>query len=258
MSYPYEPRLAMTKKWVLSWEEREWVIHRAGTLVTTVRPTPANILAECGTGSFHGNTYIHSGEPVLSCSNLCDPIHCKNFGLGPENLHLGACLVPGETVDFAKARGPRLLCLKLRNVEKINCTKRKLSAQISFPEMMKGKKEAPSPSPPFCPRLLNQSRLTFPPLYLGERESHLWSTQRLKRQIVGQINPFRSSGKIYGIGKPKRIYQNRSILSLITTDNGPHHSMENRRIGYDTSFLTFNGFKSDSHETEKRKISCAL
>uniref|UniRef100_A0A0V0GY40 Putative ovule protein n=1 Tax=Solanum chacoense TaxID=4108 RepID=A0A0V0GY40_SOLCH len=69
--------------------------------------------------------------------------------------------------------------------------------------MMKGKKEAPSPSPPFCPRLLNQSRLTFPPLCLGERESRLWSTQRLKRQIVGQINPFRSSGKIYGIGKPK-------------------------------------------------------
>lgn len=34
---------------------------------------------------------------------------------------------------------------------------------------MKGKKEAPSPSPPFCPRLLNQSRLTFPPLCLSER-----------------------------------------------------------------------------------------
>ncbi|PHT27173.1 Protein ZINC INDUCED FACILITATOR-LIKE 1 [Capsicum baccatum] len=44
--------------------QREWVIHRAGTLVTTVRPTPASIQAECGTGSFHGNTYIHSGEPV--------------------------------------------------------------------------------------------------------------------------------------------------------------------------------------------------
>ncbi|KAH0781514.1 hypothetical protein KY290_001112 [Solanum tuberosum] len=65
--------------------------------------------------------------------------------------------------------------------------------------MMKGKKEAPSPSPPFCRRLLNQSRLTFPPICLGKKESRLWSTQRLKRQIVSQINPFRSSGKIYGI-----------------------------------------------------------
>ncbi|PHT65503.1 hypothetical protein T459_29928 [Capsicum annuum] len=41
---------------------REWVIHRAGTLVTTVRSTPASILAECGIGSFHGNTYIYSGR----------------------------------------------------------------------------------------------------------------------------------------------------------------------------------------------------
>lgn len=105
---------------------------------------------------------------------------------------------------------------------------------------------------------------------------------------MGQINPFPCSGKIHGIVKPKRIYQNRSILShsqygsilskylvdtrlflssvgfesslqrirSVTTDNGPHHSMENRRIGYDTDFLTFNGFRSDSHETEKRRISC--
>ncbi|KAF3677614.1 hypothetical protein FXO38_03714 [Capsicum annuum] len=104
--------------------QREWVIHRAGTLVTTVRPTPASILVECATDSFHGKTYIHSGEPVLSCSNVCDPIHWyertnplitkgkSNLHIaGPENLHLGACLVPGETVDFDKARGPRLLCL---------------------------------------------------------------------------------------------------------------------------------------------------
>ncbi|PHT31738.1 (R)-mandelonitrile lyase-like [Capsicum baccatum] len=32
----------------------------------------------------------------------------------PENLHLGACLVPNDTVDFAKALGPHLLFLKLR------------------------------------------------------------------------------------------------------------------------------------------------
>ncbi|KAG5629226.1 hypothetical protein H5410_000943, partial [Solanum commersonii] len=50
--------------------QREWVNHRAGTLVTTVRPTPASILAECGTGSFHGNTYIHSGKPIPICASI--------------------------------------------------------------------------------------------------------------------------------------------------------------------------------------------
>ncbi|KAG5611325.1 hypothetical protein H5410_022606 [Solanum commersonii] len=43
-------------------------------------------------------------------------------------------------------------------------------------------------------------------------------------------------------------------------DNGLHHSMESRKIGYDTSFLTFNGFISDSHETEskEREFPCEI
>ncbi|KAF3632621.1 putative cytochrome c biosynthesis protein [Capsicum annuum] len=86
---------------------REWVIHRAGTLITTVRPTPASILAECGTGSFHGNT-----TSTAASQYSLAPMYVTQF-TGPENLHLGACLVPGETVNFAKARGPLLLCLKL-------------------------------------------------------------------------------------------------------------------------------------------------
>jgi len=36
MNYPYEPRLAMTKKWGLSWEEVLWVgWTRKGTLSST-------------------------------------------------------------------------------------------------------------------------------------------------------------------------------------------------------------------------------
>ena len=163
-------------------------------------------------------------EAPYSCEN---GLHCLNHPpfpsfvcSGPENARSLVIGDPNLTCSWFINVGVVFTYLSVyeRNEEKRNCTKRKFSAQISFPEMMKGKKEAPSPSPPFWPRLLNQSRLTFPPLCLGERESRLWSTQRLKRQIVGQINPFRSSGKIYGIGKPKRIYQNRSILSKYLVD----------------------------------------
>ncbi|KAG5629971.1 hypothetical protein H5410_001688 [Solanum commersonii] len=180
---------------------REWVIHRPNSL-THGETNSTKILAECGTGSFHGNTYIHNGEPRYSlapmyATQFTTPYSCEN-GLhclnhppfpsfvcsGPKNAR---SLVIGD---------PNLTCSWFINVGVVftylsvyerNCTKRKFSAQIGFPEMMKGKKEAPSPSPPFCPRLLNQSRLTFPPLCLGERESRLWSTQRLKRQIIFEM-----------------------------------------------------------------------
>lgn len=124
------------------------------------------------------------------------------------------------------------------NSEKRNCTKRKFSAQISFPEMMKGKKLRLRPFPSVQDSS-NQSRLTFPPLRLGERESRLWSTQRLKRKIVGQINPFRCSGKIYGIGKPKRIYQNRSILS-----HSQYGSILSKYLVDTRLFLSSVGFES--------------
>ncbi|PHT74825.1 putative cytochrome c biosynthesis protein [Capsicum annuum] len=101
-------RRAYKKEMVMARVLLEWVIHRAGTLITTVRPTPASILAECGTGSFHGNT-----TSTAASQYSLAPMYVTQF-TGPENLHLGACLVPGETVNFAKARGPLLLCLKLR------------------------------------------------------------------------------------------------------------------------------------------------
>ncbi|PHT29481.1 putative cytochrome c biosynthesis protein [Capsicum baccatum] len=78
--------------------QREWVIHQAGTLVTTVRPTPDSILAECGTGSFHGNTYIYRGEPVLSCYN--EQVAASADGRPPPALSSSADLRPLNMDDF--------------------------------------------------------------------------------------------------------------------------------------------------------------
>ncbi|PHU00431.1 putative cytochrome c biosynthesis protein [Capsicum chinense] len=52
--------------------QREWVIHRAGNLITTVKPTPASILSKCGTGSFHGNTYIRRFNDGRNSNNNSD------------------------------------------------------------------------------------------------------------------------------------------------------------------------------------------
>ncbi|KAK6140190.1 hypothetical protein DH2020_026074 [Rehmannia glutinosa] len=64
--------------------QREWVIHRAGTLIEHYGETKGltGILAECVIGSFHGNTYVHSGEPVLSCSNGYSLMSVTRFTLG--------------------------------------------------------------------------------------------------------------------------------------------------------------------------------
>lgn len=71
-----------------------------------------NKIPETGAENLSRQLEKEKAIPFLRAWN-CDE-WSKNFGLGPENVHLGACLVPGETVDFARARGPRLLCLKLR------------------------------------------------------------------------------------------------------------------------------------------------